>query len=107
MTEVKEVKVSDSDPFLKLSGKCMADNCENSWSRISAIEIQELPEDQAPKEEEGAGEAGCGVAFYKGKCSKEGENIENCIYDVDDPAANNCMGLLALVRVKSDYICKD
>jgi len=39
MTEVKEVKVSDSDPFLKVSGKCLADNCENSWTRISAIEI--------------------------------------------------------------------
>ena len=39
MTEVKEVKVSDADPFLKLPGKCLADNCDNSWSRINAIEI--------------------------------------------------------------------
>jgi len=66
-----------------------------------------MPEDESSKEQEGEAEAGCGVAFYKGKCSKEGENIEDCIYDIDDSAANNCMGLLALVKVKSDYVCKD
>ena len=61
--------MAPASPVIKISTRCNADDCKYSWSRLSAIEIEQLEEEEeAPKKEEGTA-SGCGEAFEGGKCS--------------------------------------
>ena len=59
--------MAPASPVIKISTKCNADDCKYSWSRLSAIEIEQLEEEEPPVKEEGIA-SGCGEAFEGGKC---------------------------------------
>ena len=95
-----------TDPFLKVTNECKADDCKYSWSRMSAIVIEELHEEIVDLNQESE-KLGCGEAYIKGKCDRKGEDVENCLYDLDSPGQNNCYGPYDLVMVDKSYFCKD
>lgn len=93
LSEEKIVMVNSAKPYIKIGTKCAADNCDYSWSRASAIEIDKIEE--GPKEAVGEAEpSGCGVAFEGGNCNRTGKSLENCLYKKTDPFASMCSGKL-------------
>ena len=65
--------------FVKLSTKC-EDNCENSWSRINAVEILKVTKPAKKAISDEKVNLGCGNAYSGGSC-EDGTNALNCIFD--------------------------
>lgn len=93
LSEEKIVKVNSAKPYIKIGTKCAADNCDYSWSRASAIEIDMIQEPPEENKEETVA-SGCGEAFEGGNCNRTGKSLENCLYKKTDPWASMCAGKL-------------
>jgi len=52
---------------------------------MSAIVIEELHEKVVDPNED-TEKLGCGEAYIKGRCNRKGEDVNDCIYELDNPS---------------------